>query len=154
MKRTKAIEILDAAKVPYELAQFEAVDFSAEEAAKKLGLPLDCVFKTLVTRGEKCGVIMALLPGNKELSLKKLAHVLGEKKMEMVQVDELMRLTGYLKGGCSPLGGKKKYPIYIDHSVVQKPRISISAGQRGLQILIDPRNLIAAAEAEISDLCD
>ena len=154
MKRTKAIEILDQAKIPYELGEFEATQFTAEEVAEKLNIPLESVYKTLVARGEKAGVIMAVVPGDKELNLKKLAAALGEKRAELVKLDELQRLTGYLKGGCSPLGAKKPYPVYIDQRAELQERLSVSAGLRGLQLLITPDNFLRATSARLCDLCD
>lgn len=154
MKKTKAIEILDQEKIEYRLGEFTAVDYTAEEVAAKLTIPLNTVFKTLIARAEKKGVVVAVIPGDRELSLKKLAHVLNEKRAEMVKVDELLRLTGYLKGGCSPLGMKRQYPTFLDQSASVLQEISISAGLRGLQILISPQSLVKVAGAALADLAD
>ena len=154
MKKTRAIEILDKAAVPYELRTFEATEFTAEEAAEKMALPPEDIWKTLVARGERQGVIMAVVPGPRSLSLRKLAQAAGDKRAEMVDVGELMRLTGFLKGGVSPLGGRREYPIYIDQSIHQHTRVSVSAGQRGLQILIAPADLIRVTKGTVVDLTE
>jgi Cys-tRNA(Pro)/Cys-tRNA(Cys) deacylase len=154
MKKTKAIEILDKAGIAYELRAFDATEFTAEEAAEKMGLPAEDIWKTLVARGERKGVVMAIVPGPRSLSLRKLAQAIGDKRAEMVDVSELMRLTGFLKGGVSPLGGRREYPIYIDASVRTRTRVSISAGQRGLQILIAPDDLIRIAQGAVADLVE
>ena len=154
MKKTKAIEILDKAGIAYELRSFEASAFTAEEAAEKMSLPPDDIWKTLVARGERTGVLMAIVPGPRNLSLRKLAQVAGDKRAEMVDVSELQRLTGFLKGGVSPLGGRREYPIYVDQSIHQHARVSISAGQRGLQILIAPDDLIRVTHATVADLTE
>lgn len=154
MKRTRAVQILEDAKIPHEVRSFEASQFTAEEVAEKLNIPLPSVYKTLVARGEKTGVVMAVVPGDKELNLKKLAGVLGDKRAELVKIDELQRLTGYLKGGCSPLGAKKAYPVYLDQAALEQKQISISAGLRGVQIIIAPQGLLQAAGAKAATLTD
>jgi Cys-tRNA(Pro)/Cys-tRNA(Cys) deacylase len=154
MKKTRAIEILDKAGVGYELRTFEATAFTADEAAEKMSLPPEDVWKTLVARGERKGVVMAIVPGPHNLSLRKLAQALGDKRAEMVDVNELMRLTGFLKGGVSPLGGRYTYPIYIDQTVNARTRVAVSAGQRGLQILITPADLIRVTQATVADLIE
>lgn len=154
MKRTKAIEILDSLSIPYQLGEFDASEFTAEEVASKLHIPLESVFKTLVVRGEKSSEAMAVIPGDKELSLKKMAGALKTKRAEMVKIEELQRITGYLKGGCSPLGSKKPLPVFIDESARSHPTISVSAGQRGLQILIAADALAQASKAVFADLSE
>lgn len=158
MKRTKALDALAAAKVVHEVREFEASAFTAEETARELGLPLAMLFKTLVVRGERRGVMLALVSGERELSLRKLAQAAGDKRAEMVDVAELPRLTGYLKGGCSPLGikvgGRTGYPTFIDASAFTHERISISAGLRGVQVLLDPRDLARLTNATTADLAD
>lgn len=154
MKHTRAVEILDQAKIAYELRSFEASEFTAEECAVKLGLPLESVYKTLLVHGEKSGLAMAVVPADKELSLKKLAHALSEKRMEMAPVEDLPRLTGYLKGGVSPLGGKKAYPVYLDEAALKQAAISISAGLRGLQIILAPAALISLTKAKLLTLTE
>ena len=154
MKRTKAIEILDKARVRYELKAFAAVELSAEEVAAKLSLPLAAVYKTLVAQSDRGETVMALIPGERELSLKKLAAALGARKAQLVKVQDLQRLTGYLKGGCSPLGSKKSMPVLVDHTALSQPFISVSAGLRGLQILLAPTDLVAVAGARVDDLAE
>jgi Cys-tRNA(Pro)/Cys-tRNA(Cys) deacylase len=150
--KTRAMQLLDQAGVRYEVREFQEEDLSADEAAAKLGIPLPQVFKTLVVRGEKTGVILACLPGTMTLSLKALAKASGNKKVEMVEKDEIHRLTGYLRGGVSPLGAKKAYPVYLDASALDQPFLSVSAGMRGLQILVAPRDLARVAGATIAPI--
>jgi len=150
--KTRAMQFLDKAGVSYEVREFQEEDLSAEEAAVKLHLPLPQVFKTLVARGEKTGVILACLPGTMTLSLKALAKASGNKKIEMVEKDEIHHLTGYLRGGVSPLGAKKAYPVYLDASALDHPFLSVSAGMRGLQLLVAPRELARAAGASIASI--
>ena len=154
MKKTRAIEILSAAKAPFEVREFAAAEFTAEEASEQLGIPLAQVFKTLVLRGEKHGELMAVVPGDRELSLKKLAHAAGEKRVEMAKLEELQRLTGYLKGGVSPLGSKKRMPVYIDASAREHERISVSAGLRGVQLWLPVSSLESAAHASVVELAE
>ena len=158
MKRTKALDALAAAKVVHEVREFAASAFTAEETARELGLPLAMLFKTLVVRGERRGVMLALVSGERELSLRKLAQAAGDKRVEMVDVAELPRLTGYLKGGCSPLGikvgGRTGYPTFIDASAFTHERISISAGLHKVQVLLDPRDLARLTNATTADLAD
>ena len=146
MKKTNAARFLDDLKIDYKISEYEVdeSDLSAESVAKKVGLPPEQVFKTLVARGDKKGVLMACIPGPAELDLKTLAPLSGNKKVEMVHLKEIQPLTGYIRGGVSPIGSKKSYPIFLDESAVRFPFISISAGQRGFQILISPGDLIKA----------
>jgi Cys-tRNA(Pro)/Cys-tRNA(Cys) deacylase len=146
MKKTNAARFLDGLKISYKLSEYEIDEsnLSAESVAKKVGLPPEQVFKTLVARGDKTGVLMACIPGNAELDLKAMATVSGNKKVEMVPMKEIQQLTGYIRGGVSPIGTKKHYPIFLDESAMRFPFISISAGARGSQIFISPRDLIGA----------
>jgi Cys-tRNA(Pro)/Cys-tRNA(Cys) deacylase len=116
-------------------------------------LPPAQVFKTLVVRGDKTGVLVACIPGDRELDLKRLAAISGNKKAEMVPVKEIQSLTGYIRGGVSPLGMKKQYPFYLDESAQGLNPVSISAGQRGLQILLSGTDLIRATQARLAPLC-
>jgi Cys-tRNA(Pro)/Cys-tRNA(Cys) deacylase len=144
MKKTNAARFLDCLKINYKLCEYEIEesDLSAESVARKVTLPLEQVFKTLVARGDKIGVLMACIPGNVELDLKAMATVSGNKKVEMVPMKEIQPLTGYIRGGVSPIGTKKHYPIFLDESAMRFPFISISAGARGSQIFISPDDLI------------
>jgi Cys-tRNA(Pro)/Cys-tRNA(Cys) deacylase len=151
MKKTNAARLLDSLKVNYELREYEIdeSDLSAERVAKKVGLPLEQVFKTLVARGDKTGVLMACIPGDAELDLKAMASISGNKKVELVPVKEIQPLTGYVRGGVSPIGTKKHYPIFLDESAMRFSFISISAGARGSQIFISPRDLIRALSIKV-----
>lgn len=153
MKRTRAIQIVEDAKIPYEVRSYDAEGFaSAAEVAKKLNMPADAIFKTLVARGERSGVVMALVPGDRTLDLRKLAHLMGDKRAEMVDPSELPRLTGYLRGGVSPLGGKRSYPTFLDQSAFRHQRICVSAGVRGVQIQVAPADLARLTGARTADL--
>jgi Cys-tRNA(Pro)/Cys-tRNA(Cys) deacylase len=154
MRRTRAIEILERNKVPYELREFSATEFTVEEAARELDLPLSSLFKTLLVRGERKGLTFALVPGDTQLSLSKLAKAMGDKRCEMVDIEDLFRLTGFLKGGCSPLGAKRNFPVYMDQSAMQHDRISVSAGLRGVQMLVAPADLKRVASATLADIVD
>jgi Cys-tRNA(Pro)/Cys-tRNA(Cys) deacylase len=142
--------MLDGLKINYELREYivDETDLGAENVAQKVGLPVAQVFKTLVVRGDKSGFLLACIPGSAELDLKMLAAVSGNKKIEMVQLKEVQGLTGYIRGGVSPLGVKKPYPVYIDESAMLWPFIAVSAGIRGCQLLIAPAELAQAVAAE------
>ena len=156
MKKTNAARLLDARHVHYELAEYEVDenDLSAISLAKKIGQDVEQIFKTLVLRGDKTGVFVCVIPGNAEVDLKKAAKISGNKSCAMVQQKELLGLTGYIRGGCSPLGMKKPYPIFIHESCRLFGQIFISAGQRGLQIKINPDDLIRITEAVVCDLSE
>lgn len=154
MKRTRAIDIFEKAGIPYEVREFEASEFTVEETAAALELPLHIVYKTLVVAGERKGLVMALVPGDAQLSLSKLAKAMGDKRCAMIDVEDLFRITGYLKGGCSPLGAKKAFPVYLDETALAHPRISVSAGLRGVQMLMKPDDLRMATHATVADLRD
>lgn len=144
--KTNAARLLDGLKIAYELREYEVdeSDLGAETVAAKVGLPAAQVFKTLVARGDKTGVIMACIPGSAELDLKALAAVSGNKKVEMVALKEVQPLTGYIRGGVSPLGPKKRYPTYFDATISGWPVVAVSAGVRGCQIILKPDELVAA----------
>jgi len=156
MKKTNACRLLDAKGITYELAEYEVDenDLSATALAKKLGQDVEQIFKTLVLRGDKTGVFVAVIPGNAEVDLKKAAKVSGNKNCAMVQQKELLGLTGYIRGGCSPLGMKKPYPIYIHETCQLFDQIYISAGQRGLQLKLNPEDLIRMTNAEVCDVAE
>jgi Cys-tRNA(Pro)/Cys-tRNA(Cys) deacylase len=151
MKKTNAARYLDRLKIDYRLVEYDVdeSDLSAESVARKVKLPLEQVFKTLVARGDKTGVFMACIPGNTELDLKAVATVSGNKNAEMVHVGEIQQLTGYIRGGVSPIGTKKAYPIFLDQSAIGFPLISISAGIRGSQIFVSPGDLIKALDINV-----
>ncbi|HWT80763.1 MAG TPA: Cys-tRNA(Pro) deacylase [Candidatus Acidoferrum sp.] len=147
--KTRAAQILDKLGLPYEIREFQEEELGTEEVAEKLHIPLAQVFKTLVVRGDRTGVILACLPGTMTLSLRSLAKESGNRKVEMVEKDEIHRLTGYIRGGVSPLGGKKDYPVYLDHSAMEQPIISVSAGMRGMQLFLTPQDLARATKAKV-----
>jgi Cys-tRNA(Pro)/Cys-tRNA(Cys) deacylase len=154
MTKTNAARILEKQGIKYELVPYEAdeSDLSAASVAVKLGQNIEQIFKTLVLRGDKTGVFVCVLPGGEELDLKKAAQSSGNKSAELVPVKEIQGLTGYIRGGCSPLGMKKKYPTYIDESAILFDFIFVSAGMRGLQLRIAPNDLIRSASCNIADL--
>jgi Cys-tRNA(Pro)/Cys-tRNA(Cys) deacylase len=154
MNKTNAARLLDSKGITYELFSYDVdeSDLSAYAAASKLGQDVDRVFKTLVLRGDKTGVFICIIPGNKELDLKKAARASGNKNAVMVPMKEIFELTGYIRGGCSPIGMKKKYSTYIDENCILYDQIFISAGIRGLQLKIAPDDLIHAAGIEIYSL--
>ena len=149
--KTNAARILDQLGIPYELRQYavDADDLTAENVAAKIGFPPEQVFKTLVARGDRHGVCLAIIPGNYELDLKALAASTGDKKVELVALKEVLPLTGYIRGGVTALGCKKNYPVYADETIGLWEVISISAGQRGTQILLSPADYLRATHASI-----
>ncbi|MBR1804952.1 MAG: Cys-tRNA(Pro) deacylase [Selenomonadaceae bacterium] len=153
-KKTNAARILDGLGIGYEIKTYavDEDDLSAVHVAETAGLNIDMIFKTLVARGDKTGIIMAVIGGGEELDLKALARASGNKSVEMIALKELLPLTGYVRGGCSPLGAKKNYPVFVDSRALSQEKISISAGQRGMQIVIKPQDLIVAANATVADL--
>jgi Cys-tRNA(Pro)/Cys-tRNA(Cys) deacylase len=151
MKKTNAARQLDNLKIEYKLCEYEVdeADLTAETVARKVNLPLRQVFKTLVARGDRTGILLTCIPGDTELDLKAIAEISRNKKVEMVSLKEIQPLTGYVRGGVSPLATKKRYPFYLDESAVKFPFISISAGIRGCQIFIEPGNLARALQATV-----
>ena len=156
IKKTNAARILDKLGIDYEIKTYEVDenDLSAVHVAQVVGMDVKTVFKTLVTRGDKTGVIMAVIGGADEINLKSLAKASGNKSVEMIALKELLPLTGYVRGGCSPLGAKKNYPVFIDSRALNQEKISVSAGQRGMQIILSPKDLVTAANATVADLID
>lgn len=154
IKKTNAARILDGLGINYEVKTYEVdeSDLSAVHVAQVSGLDIDMIFKTLVARGDKTGIIMAVIGGGEELDLKALAKASGNKSVEMIALKELLPLTGYVRGGCSPLGAKKNYPVYLDSRALTLDKISISAGLRGMQIVLAPQDLIRATNATTSKL--
>jgi Cys-tRNA(Pro)/Cys-tRNA(Cys) deacylase len=155
-KKTNAARLLDSLKISYELVSYDVDenDLSAVNLASKVGVSAAQVFKTLVLRGSNSGVFIAVLPGDEELDLKKAAKTSGNKSAAMTAVKELLNLTGYVRGGCSPLAMKRDYPVFIHQSCMNYPFIYVSAGKRGTQIKISPAGLIAGAKAVIADLTE
>ena len=153
-QKTNAARILDRMEITYELVAYEVdeSDLSAVHVAAQLGQDVEQVFKTILLRGDRNGVFVCIVPGAEEVNLKLAASVSGNKKAETVAMKELLPLTGYIRGGCSPLGMKKPYPIFLHSSSTQFPFIYISAGQRGLQLKLAPSDLIKAVNATVTDL--
>lgn len=153
IKKTRAARLLDQMNIPYELISCEVdpADLSAQAVAKGLGLPPELVYKTLVARGEQ-GPIEACLPADYELDLKALARASKQKKIALVPVKELPLLTGYQRGGCSPLGGKKDFPVYIHHEIMNQERVALNAGQRGLMFFLAPEDLIKATKGILAPI--
>lgn len=154
MIKTNVMRLLDKAKIHYTTREYEVdeSDLSGEHVAEQVGIPPEQVFKTLVARGDKNGIQVFCIPVNRELNLKKAAKVTGNKKVELVHVKELQGLTGYIRGGCSPIGMKKKYPTYLDESAQLFDEIAVSAGVRGCQVVLNPNDLIKYTLAHICDL--
>lgn len=156
INKTNVARLLDKAKVSYKLIPYEVdeSDLSAVHVADSLGENVEQVFKTIVLHGEKSGYFVCVLPGDHEIDLKRAAKVSGNKKCELLPMKELLPVTGYIRGGCSPIGMKKHFPTYIHHTAEQYPYIYISAGQRGLQIKLNPADLLREARAEYAELTD
>lgn len=152
--KTNAVRLLDQLGVLYQLREYEVdpEDLAAETVAAKIGLPAEQVFKTLVSRGDRNGICMAVIPGNAELDLKALAVVSDNRKMALVPVKELQALTGYIRGGVTALAGKKEYPVYVDETVELFDVISVSAGVRGMQILIAPADYLRTTKGILAPL--
>jgi len=152
--KTNAARLLDQLGIPYELREYEVDpnDLAAETVAAKIGIPPEQVFKTLVARGDRAGISMALIPGDQELDLKDLASAAGERKIQLVPLKELQSLTGYMRGGVTALAAKRDFPVYVDETVELFDMISISAGQRGLQILLAPADYLRATKATVAAL--
>ena len=149
--KTNAARLLDAAKIGYELREYEVdpEDLSAETVAAKVKLPLEQVFKTLVMRGDRNGVCLVVVPGNTVVDEKALAKLTGDRRIEMVPLKEVQGLTGYIRGGVTALAGKREYPVYVDETAELFDIISVSAGVRGLQILLAPGDYLRITKATI-----
>lgn len=153
-EKTNAARLLDKAGIKYNLIpyEFDENDLAARHVADSLGQPIGQVFKTLVLHGDKSGHIVCVIPGDGEVDLKALAKISGNKKVEMIHMKDLLSVTGYIRGGCSPVGMKKKFPTYIHSTATSFGTIYISAGVRGLQIEINPKELIGFTGAVIGDV--
>ena len=152
--KTIAVRLLEQRGYKYEIREYEfnEAELDAMTVANKVGMEPASVFKTLVARGDRNGILMACVAANADLDLKKLASVTGNKKVELVPVKEIQSLTGYMRGGVSPLGSKKKYPLFVDQSALKFDRISVSAGMRGMQMIVSPRDLAEASEAQLVEI--
>lgn len=151
---TIATRVLDAQKARYEVLEFAPEDFTAGEVSAKLGVPAADVFKTLVARGDRTGPLAAVIPCPARLSLKKLARVSGNRTVSMIPVEEMERLTGYVKGGCSPFGMRRALPLFVHESAPGRARLVCSAGRRGVQVAMTGDAFVAAAGATPADLIE
>jgi Cys-tRNA(Pro)/Cys-tRNA(Cys) deacylase len=152
--KTNAARILDALGISYELRSYDVdpEDLSAATVARKIGLPPEQTWKTLVARGDRNGVCFAVIPGDAELDLKALAKLSGDRKVEMVSLKEVQPLTGYIRGGVTALGAKKDYPVFVDETIELFDVVSISAGARGTQILLAPADYLRAVKASVGPI--
>lgn len=154
MNKTNAMRRLDAAKIAYEVKEYvvDENDLSGVHIASQIGLPFCQVFKTLTAKGDKTGVVVFCIPVDKEIDLKKAAVVTGNKKVELLHVKDLLATTGYVRGGCSPIGMKKKYPTYIEESAAKFEKITVSAGMKGAQLLLRVEDLLKFTEAKLCQI--
>lgn len=156
MNKTNAMRLLDAAGIAYRAVEYEydESDLGGQHVAQQTGMDPDQVFKTLVARGERNGILVFCIPVSCTLDLKKAATVAGDKKVEMTHMKELLGLTGYVRGGCSPVGMKKKYPTFIDETAQLYDEIAVSGGARGLQVVLNPEDLMAYGDIVPADLVE
>ena len=149
--KTNAARLLDSLGITYEIREYEVdpEDLAAESVARKVGLPPEQVFKTLVARGDKHGVCFAVVPGDQQLDLKALAQLSGDKKIDTVALKEVQPLTGYIRGGVTALAAKKSYPVFADETIELFEVISVSAGIRGAQLILSPNDYLRATNAKV-----
>lgn len=154
MTKTNVMRLLDAAGIQYQAMEYEAdeSDLSGVHAAQCLNQPVEQVFKTLVLRGERSGYLVCCIPVAEEVDLKKAAKAAKDKKVEMIPMKDLLGVTGYVRGGCSPIGMKKKFPVYIDETAQLFDIIAVSAGARGVQVILKPKELCRYVCGEFVDL--
>ena len=154
INKTNAARLLDAAAIEYELIPYEVdeTDLGAQHIADQLGENIEQVFKTLILQGDKTGHFVCVIPGAEEVDLKKAAKVSGNKKADLIPMKELLPTTGYIRGGCSPVGMKKPFPTYIDETCLMHEKIYVSAGQRGMQLRLTPQSLIDYVPLTVSDI--
>lgn len=154
LEKTNAARLLDKAKITYGLIpyEFDENDLAAQHVADSLGQPIERVFKTLVLHGDRTGYVVCVVPGNGEVDLKALAKLSGNKKVEMIPMKDLLSVTGYIRGGCSPIGMKKRFPTYFHSTALDFETIYVSAGVRGMQIEIAPDDLIGFVGAIVGDV--
>lgn len=154
MNKTNAMRMLDNADIKYKALEYDCdeSDLSGVTVASKIGLPCEMVFKTLTAKGDKNGLCVFCIPADKELDLKKAAKHSGNKRVELLAVKELLGATGYIRGGCSPIGMKKSYPTYFDETVILFDEITVSAGVRGCQLLLNAERLLSFLDATACDL--
>ena len=154
IEKTNAARLLDKAGINYGLIpyEFDENDLAVQHVAECLGQPIEQVFKTLVLQGDKTGHVVCVVPGDSEVDLKALAKASGNKKVEMIAMKDLLAVTGYIRGGCSPVGMKKKYPTYIDEVCLLFEEIAVSAGERGHQMILPPQELVRLVDAKLVDI--
>lgn len=152
--KTNAVRLLETMGISYELREYsvDPEDLAAETVAGKIGMPPEQVFKTLIARGDRSGPCFAVIPGNSELDLKALAAISNNRKIELVALKEVQTLTGYIRGGVTVLGAKKTFPAYADETIELWDKISISAGMRGLQIILSPADYLRATNALLGEI--
>ena len=154
INKTNVMRLLDGAKISYEAKEYpvDENDLSGSHAADLMGVDHRTISKTLVLKGEKTGYLVCCIPVDDEVDLKKAAKAAGDKKVEMLPMKDLLSVTGYIRGGCSPVGMKKRFPTFLDSSAMEHEKIAVSAGQRGVQILLSPKVLVEYVGAKITDL--
>lgn len=154
IQKTNAARLLDKAKIPYELIPYtvDENNLAADHVAEELGEDINQVFKTLVLHGDRCGYFVCVIPGNAEVDLKKAAKAAGAKKADLIPMKELLPLTGYIRGGCSPIGMKKTFPTFFHLTALDFDHIFVSAGVRGLQLKISPKSLIDYTKSVVTQL--
>lgn len=154
IEKTNAVRLLDRAKIAYELVPYQVDEnnLAATHVAESLGEPIERVYKTLVLSGDRNGYFVCVVQGDKEVNLKAAAKVSGNKSAEMIPMKELLPTTGYIRGGCTPIGMKKRFPTFIDTTALQYDHIFISAGVRGLQLKLNPQELISYIDAQVADI--
>ena len=154
MVKTNAMRLLTAAKIPFTVKEYpvDENDLSGTHVADSIGADYDTVYKTLVLKGDKTGYLVCSIPVDAELDLKKVAKAAKDKKVDMIPMKDLLGLTGYVRGGCSPIGMKKKFPTYIEETAVLYDEIAVSAGVRGAQIIINPEKLREFTDAQFASL--
>ena len=152
--KTNAMRMLDIAKIPYEIKEYEVdeSDLSGTHIADQIGLPYEMTFKTIVTKGDKTGYCVFCLPCHKEIDFKAAARASGNKSIEPLHVKDLLGVTGYVRGGCSPVGMKKKFPTYFDSSAADLEKLTVSAGMKGAQLLVDAKAIISYTDATLCDI--
>ncbi len=152
--KTNAARLLDSNGISYEVREYEVDpdDLQAESVARKIGMPAEQVFKTLVARGDKHGVCFAVVPGDQQLDLKALAHLTGDKKIDTVSLKEVQPLTGYIRGGVTALAAKKAYPVFVDETIELFDSVSVSAGLRGAQLILSPTDYLRATNAQVGPI--
>jgi Cys-tRNA(Pro)/Cys-tRNA(Cys) deacylase len=156
MVKTNVMRLLELADIPYKAMEYEVDEnnLGGEHVAELIDMPAEQVFKTLIAKGEKKGIVVFCIPVNLELNLKKAASIIGDKKIEMLHVKDLLGTTGYIRGGCSPIGMKKKFPTFMDETAILYDEITVSAGVRGCQLCVPREKLVKYIEATLCDIAE